>query len=386
MEFLKFQADELAKANPQPGEEEYLESERRRLAHAERLSIAAAEATDLLLDGEQSNIQPVIELLRQVSRLTAEIVAMDPDQEPIAADAEQLRHLVHDLGERLRDYAATVQSDPRRLQELDDRLALLRGLRRKYQAEDSAALAATLAEIQSELERIEHVDWELAADEKAYAQALKNAREAAAKLARLRREAARDFEALVEKEMADLELPGAQLRVDIQSRSPRQAPSEGTESLDAPELGPDGADTIEFLVALNPGTPLQPLRKVASGGEVARIMLAIKCVLATSDDVPTLVFDEIDVGISGQAAACVGEKLDALARHHQVLCITHLPQVAARGNQHILVEKVLQGDTARTEVILLQPDQRRLALAKMLGGHNPNDEALRYAQKLLSGG
>jgi DNA repair protein RecN (Recombination protein N) len=102
--------------------------------------------------------------------------------------------------------------------------------------------------------------------------------------------------------------------------------------------------------------------------------------------VPTLVFDEIDVGISGQAAARVGEKLDALARHHQLLCITHLPQVAARGSQHLLVEKALHGETARTQVTLLQQDQRRLALAKMLGGHNPNDEALRYAQKLLSGG
>lgn len=376
IDFLRFQVEELEKAEILPEEEAELEQEKRRLASVERLATLSSEAVDLLIEGERAT--PVAELLRQVARLTAELATLDPNRQDIASDGDQLRYLATDLGERLRDFGAQLAADPNRLQWVDDRLSLLRSLRRKYQAPDTASLLLRLQELRLELQRVENVEDELHAAQNAYLQALQHCRHQAEILSRLRQEAAADFETLVGQEMAELELPGALLQVQLSSRL--QAPPSDS----AQGLGPHGADDIEFLVAINPGNPPQPLRKVASGGEVARIMLAIKCVLATADEVPTLVFDEIDVGISGQAAARVGEKLAALGTHHQLLCITHLPQVAARATTHWLVEKFVRDNQTQSQIRELQPQERTHALATMLSGTQPNDEALRYAQKLLT--
>lgn len=375
-DFLAFQVDEIDKAELVVGEDEGLESERRRLANAERLTLACRGAIDLLYEGDET-ANPANSLVTAAARSIAEIVALDPSQESLLKDAEALRFAVEDLSEKLRDYVASVAADPARLAIVDERLQLIRALRRKYGG-TVAEILVTRDDLARQLQDIENRDEEIAKARKAHETATAALLAAARELSARREEAARSFQKRVEREMRELELPKAVFLARLTSSL-----SGTCEASQEPDVTASGADTIEFMVSLNPGEETRPLRKVASGGEIARIMLAIKAILAERDNVPTFIFDEIDVGISGQAAARVGDKLCSLAEHHQVFCITHLPQVAARGAHHLFVEKVVSQGRTHATVRPLEGNERADALARMLSGSNIDETSRQYARKLL---
>lgn len=380
--FLEFQVEEIQKAEIQQGEDDALEAERRRLMNAGRLGAACQAVCDLLYEGEQSEV-PVSAQLATVQKALVELVQLDRSQEPLLKDAEALRFAVEDLCEKVRDYAATVQADPQRQAFVEDRLHLLRGLKKKYgpTLED---VVANGDQLNGELQRILNRDEELAQSRTRYEKAYAEVKEAAKALHASREKAATQFERSVQKEMRELELPKAVFNIRLLSSLPDQAlPDAEQPGTLLEHLTTSGADSVEFMASLNPGEEPKAMRKVASGGEISRIMLAIKSVLAGRDAVPTLIFDEIDVGISGQAAARVGEKLGALSRSHQVLCITHLPQIAARGDRHLVVEKFSTRDHTTTAVRAVTDSERADALARMLSGAEADETSLRYAEKLL---
>jgi len=365
-DFLEFQVDEITQAELRPGEDEALEGERRRLANAERLREICAAVRDELYEGEQIET-PAATLVGQAAKLLADLATMDPDQESLAAEAEALRFALEDLVEKVRDYEDKVLGDPERLEQVLTRLELIRDLKRKYGGTieqviaTGAALAAELNDIVNHDDAVKEATANLEIAEAA-------AGKAAQTLSAARRKTAAEFQKQVEAAMRDLELPRAVLKLDLQP---------------AETFTASGLDQAEFLVSLNAGETPRPLRKVASGGEVSRIMLAIKSVLAKRDQVPTLIFDEIDTGISGEAAARVGERLQLLAKSHQVVCITHLPQVAARGDLHLVVEKRTDRDRTSSTVSPAVGEQRILAVARMLSGTSVDAESRNYAEKLL---
>lgn len=366
-DFLQFQVDEITAAELVAGEDVELESERRRLANAEKLREICEGVRDQLYEGEQTDNPAAVQVGAAV-RLLADLAALDPEQEQLAADAEALRFALEDLAERVRDYEDKVIGDPARLDIVETRLELIRGLKRKYGTSLEAVIAAGES-LAAELNDIVNHDEALNESSAALDKATGVALTAGKALSAARRKAAASFQKQVEVAMRDLELPRAVLKIDLQSGETFAA---------------SGLDTCEFLVSLNAGEAPRPLRKVASGGEVSRIMLAIKSVLAKRDQVPTLVFDEIDTGISGEAAARVGERLQSLSGSHQVICITHLPQVAARGDLHLVVQKHADGNRTKTGVRAAEGDDRAIALAQMLSGASVDEESKRYAEKLLS--
>ena len=379
--FLLFQIEEIRTAAPTPGEDDALSDERRRLIHAERIGSACASVVDMLYEGEQVET-PAVASVDSARRLLEEVAELDPTQTELAAKAGEVRFALEDLAGHVRDYLAGVAPDPARLSEVDDRLHLLQGLKRKY-GNTLADVLATLEKLEEELHGIEFHDEEVQKRREEFVAAAGEALSAAKELSKQRRKAALAFQNGVMSEMADLELPRAKFVVRLVSRVEDQTPEPDPDRI-CKALDPRGADDIDFLVSTNAGEEPKPLAKVASGGEVARIMLAVKTVLADRDEIPTLVFDEIDVGISGEAAARVGDKLRRLAASHQVLCITHLPQVAARGHVHWVVEKHDANGRTTASTRQLKEKERVHALAQMLSGRDPDQASLRYARELMA--
>jgi len=374
-DFLQFQVDEITQAELISGEDVELDQERRRLSSAERLREICSEVCDLLYDGDR-NENPAAMQVSMAGRLFQEMAKLDPSQESIAAEAESVRFALEDLAEKVRDYADKVIGDPQRLDEVENRLELLRSLKRKYGVtldeviETGQKLAGELDDIVNHDSALEQSATQLAAAEQ-------QATVAGKKLTEARAKAARKFEKQVQENMRELELPKAVLQIQLESQQME------TTTGARPVFSVTGLDSCDFMVSLNAGEVPKPMRKVASGGEISRIMLAIKSVLAHRDQIPTLVFDEIDTGISGQAAARVGEKLEQLATSHQIFCITHLPQVAARGNAHLVVEKSTVGNRTVTGIRKVSGEARTLALAKMLSGAEIDETSKRFAEKLL---
>ncbi len=380
-DFLLFQIEEIRTAAPVPGEDDSLSDDRRRLLHAERIGTACSAVVDMLYEGEQTQ-SPAVASVDSARKLLEEVAELDPSQTDLAAKAGEVRFTLEDLAGQVRDYMAGIAPSPARLSEVDDRLHLLHGLKRKY-GDTLAAVLETLEKLEAELHGIEFHDEEMQKCREAFVASANKALLAARELSQRRRKAAAVFEKAVMTEMADLELPRAKFVVQLDSRIADEGSDSNPESV-FKALDARGCDDIDFLVSTNIGEDPKPLARVASGGEVARIMLAIKTVLAERDEIPTLVFDEIDVGISGEAAARVGEKLRLLAATHQVLCITHLPQVAARGHVHWVVEKSDAAGRTTASARQLKEKERVHALAQMLSGREPDQAALRYARELMA--
>ena len=379
--FLLFQIEEIRTVAPADGEDGFLSDERRRLMHAERIGAACASVVDLLYEGEQAE-SPAVASVDSARRLLEEVAELDPTQTELAAKAGEVRFALEDLAAHVRDYLSGIAPDSARLSEVDDRLHLLHGLKRKY-GDTLAAVLETLVKLEAELHGIEFHDEEMQKRREEFVSSANKAFLAATELSRHRRKAAAGFEKAVMTEMGDLELPRAKFVVRLVSRITDEGPEPSPENI-YKALDARGGDDIDFLVSTNAGEEPKPLAKVASGGEVARIMLAVKTVLADRDEILTLVFDEIDVGISGEAAARVGDKLRRLAASHQVLCITHLPQVAARGHVHWVVEKSDASGRTTASTRLLKEKERVHALAQMLSGREPDQAALRYARELMA--
>ena len=411
-DLLQFQLEEIDAAALEEGEEEEeLRRERPRLANAERLTELTNEVNFALEEGDRRT-PSALDLLGSALRALTEAARVDPGLEPLLQDAEELNYRLEDLGRRLRDYQDQIEYSPERLQEVEERLALIRRLERKY-GDSIADVLAHADQIRLELENITHSEERTVALEGEDARLLKELGERAIELSQRRREASECLSRHVERELSDLSMDGARFGVAFDWREAAdglllpeavaslefQASDQVVEQSESLALAPgakvafdaSGIDQVEFLVAPNPGEPLKPMTKIASGGETSRLMLALKTVLSRADETPTLVFDEIDQGIGGRVGAVVGEKLWGLAAgagagglQHQVLCVTHLPQLAGFADTHFRVAKRVKqtesGERTVTLVEALDGGERVEELAQMLGG---GEAVLRSAEELL---
>ncbi len=410
IDLLQYQIAEIEAAALTPGEEEELAEERVRLANAERLAELLAEGLGALNEGTEES-PAAMDLLGTAVRALEGLARIDGSLEPQLREAEELTYRLQDLADALRDYRERVEYNPRRLSEVEDRLDLIHRLERKY-GPTIADVLAYARQAARELEAITHSEErieELRAEEERLLGELTGL---AWELSTRRQEAAQRLAQEVERELQDLRMAGARFGVEFQWREDAQGiplpasisglrlqvAGSGIEQLEASSLQPEippkvafdatGIDRVEFLVSPNPGEPLKPLAKIASGGETSRLMLALKAVLSRADETPTLIFDEIDQGIGGRVGATVGEKLWALTVAgenggvaHQVLCVTHLPQLAAFGDQHLRVEKVVAGGRTVTRVAALEGAERVAELAQMLGASG--EAAYRSAEEIL---
>lgn len=376
-ELLTFQAEEIEAAKPAPGEEVELKEERNRLANAENLA-ELGRTILALLDESEPEMPTISDMTGQLSHALTSLAKIDPSKNNLAEMGENLAVLVSELTMDVRAYIEEIEYNPRRLEIIEQRLELLRNLEKKYGGtlekvlEYAKNARQELDQIANASELIE----ELSGKESVL---LKKLAERAFLLSERRNQAAKNLSAAVEKELADLNMPEAHFDVSFSTRMDEN----GVQLPDGQQLHFDenGIDQIEFLIAPNPGEGLKPMVKIASGGETSRLMLALKKVLAQADEIPTLIFDEIDQGIGGRVGFVVGEKLWLLAREHQVLCVTHLPQLAAFGDQHYRVEKQIRNGRTQTRVELLESENRLNELAQMLGA--VSDTHLMTAEETL---
>jgi len=362
-DFLRFQLGEIEEADLTTGEDEALKTEAQRLEHAEEL-IRDAEALHQALYGGESALSDQLSVLGAVLQRLAGI---DPSLESAASELEAAYHAVSDVGRQLGDFAGEVDHDPGRLEALRVRQDLLFRLMRKYGPEFADVITSG-EKLRAELDQLTGAEVELDEIRAGIARVGEALGQHAATLTKARTAAAVKLQDAIQENLPDLGMPGAEFRVSV---SPLE------------EVSATGAETVEFLVSLNAGFEPKPLARVASGGELSRVMLAVKSVLASVDRVPTLVFDEIDVGIGGVIATRVGEKLSQVARKHQVFVITHLPQIASRASHHVLVEKLERDGVAATRVGELEGEDRIREIARMLGGDPDSSTSRDHARELL---
>ncbi|MBN1220608.1 MAG: DNA repair protein RecN [Anaerolineae bacterium] len=380
---LSFQVEEIQAANLIPGEEQELNTERNRLANAEQLSQLSGDAFRLLVEGDGEERQSAVDLLGQVSRLMDNLVKLDPSLADHGQLVDGLADQVQDLAGILRDYSENIDFDPARLQEVEERLSLIFNLKRKY-GQSIEEIIAFGQRAQAELEAISHSEErieELRQDEE---KLRRHIGAIALTLSQARREAAQALAEAVVAQLADLGMDKADFAADIQwADAPDGVYVESGEETLTLACDERGIDRIEFLITPNPGEPLKPLVKVASGGETSRIMLALKTVLATVDKTPTLIFDEIDQGIGGRVGGVVGRKLWRLTDqgHHQALCVTHLPQIAGYADAHYHVAKHVADGRTQTDVRILAGDDQVTELALMLGALS--DSTMESAREVL---
>ena len=372
MELLNFQAQEIETAQLKPGEEEELDKERSRLANAEILTSSAQQAI-VILDEGGPDVSSAGDLLGQAQQLLNGLARTDPSQQGLVDQMEQLNEQIADLSGELRNYLEQIEFNPRRLEQVEERLEVIHQLKRKYGSSVDAVVEYG-RHARSQLETIANASERIAELEEEESSAVVEAREKAMVLSEKRRMAAEKLSAAVENELTDLNMKGALFSASFKDEPDTVFTSSGT-------------DVVEFLISPNPGEGLKPLVKIASGGETSRLMLALKNVLAQADFVPTLIFDEIDQGIGGRVGFVVGQKLWQLGRNHQVMCVTHLSQLAAFGDQHYRVRKQVTGDRTITEVEELEETGRIVELAQMNGSMseanlNAAQEALTRAREL----
>lgn len=377
-DLLKYQVQEIAAAKLEIGEEEKLEAERNRLANAERLIALTDEAYRALGEGEERQAS-AIDLLGLAVRNLTSLEKVDPSLAERRRVAEEISYQLEDLVQSLRAYLDQIEYDPVRLRQVEERLGLIHSLKRKYGDSIEEILAFGQA-AQRELEAITHSEErveELQAEED---RLLHEIGDLAARLSAQRREAGDRLSAAVEAELADLNMERARFGVSIEQSGDADGVWVGDRRY---AFDGTGIDRVEFLIAPNVGEPLKPMVKIASGGETSRLMLALKTVLSAADETPTLIFDEIDQGIGGRTGGVVGYKLWSLSPKHQVLCVTHLPQLAGYGDTHYKVDKKVVGDRTVASVQALDMNGRMEELAQMLG--TATEVTRQSAQEILEG-
>ena len=365
VDLLRFQMEEIGRAAPRLGEEEELRQQRTLLASAEKIQELAQSAT-AALDADGAALDSAGRALKQLEELTRLDPSLQDELERLRDGLEALREVARRLGRRVGE----VEADPAELARLEERLELIRTLKRKYgdSVEEVLAFGRDAA---TKLDELASANTRLAALEEQERQLFEDIDIAARELSGLRSAAAQELSAQVERQLADLNMAGARFVVAIEERHEPAGPR------------PSGIDDVEFLLAANPGEPPRPLAQVASGGETSRLMLALKSAFSAMDDTPVLVFDEIEAGVGARSGRVIGEKLRQLARHHQVLCITHLAPVAALAGSHYRVRKIAGAGTTSTTVDLLTGAERVDELAEMLAGAPVSAAARASAQALL---
>jgi len=375
-DLYRFQLAEIDDVRLKDGEEEELRAERSRLQHAERIVAGLQETVDLLYEEPQSattRLSRAATLLRDLSRY-------EPDAAASVEAIEGAQAYLEDVVGRARALRDRAVFDPERLEQIDARLDTIVKLKRKY-GDSVAAILAHRHEAATALDRITRHDAIAEEMERGVAEAAAAAGAEAAALSQARTRGAERLERLIQKEIRGLGMEHGRFRVAL-----RREPAAAGELAAGPDgwrVGARGAESAELLLSANPGEDLRPLTKVVSGGELSRVMLAAKTVLAAADDVPVLVFDEVDAGIGGRVADVVGQKLAASATGRQVLCVTHLAPIAAYAGQHLLVEKRVARGATRTTVTLLPAAARVDELARMLGGERVTEASRRHARELL---
>ena len=374
VDLWSYQRKEIESAHLEPGEDEALETEKRVLANAEKLYAAAMSAFDQLYEGGAS----AEAALRAAERNVEELAGYDARFTESAQQLASARAIVSDIGASLRDYAESMNASPERLAEIEDRLALLDRLKRKY-GKTVAEVMQFGEEVARKLAEIEDRDGTLKTLRSELDQAATAYREASAALTAGRQAAATRLAKLAEAQINSLAM---KVRFQV-AVAPGEHESAWTSA---------GWDTVEYRIATNPGEPLKPLVEIASGGELSRVLLALKVAVEEGSSKSkkkttprTLVFDEIDIGIGGRAAEAVGQKLKALARAQQVLCVTHLPQIAAFADQHLAVEKHEKDGRTQTRIRVLDDRARTHEVARMLSGAKVTDTSLQHAAQMIAG-
>jgi DNA repair protein RecN (Recombination protein N) len=363
IDLYRFQIHEIAEASLTPGEEEEIAGEARRLANAQRLAEIAAIAASALNGEERAG---ALESLGVAARCLEEGAALDDRLNPLVEALNSARYELEEAARDLTRYQDDIEYNPERLHLLEERLELIRNLKRKYGdtieeiLEYHRQTSARLDALMNSEARGQELDG-------AIATAVERLNALCEQLSERRRLLAADFAATVLSELNDLAMEKTRFEVQIEIGEPTAK----------------GRDRVEFVIATNPGEPLRPLARIASGGEISRVMLAIKSAMARQEPLPTMVFDEIDVGVGGRTATVIGQKLSALARAAQVLCITHLPQIASRGDTHLYIEKQVIGDRTSVALIPLSAQERVREIARMLGGDQNAETVRKLAEEML---
>ena len=377
-DFLRYQVEEISAANLHPNEYDDLTLERDRVANAERIIALCDHAYGALYDGVDQR-ESAMDLIGQVSKDLSQLEQLDPSLRENLESADALMHQVDELARALRSYRDGIEYSPERLHEIEERLDLINRLRRKYGNTVDQILAFG-ERASRELEELDHREERLEGWRAREVGLRRQAGRLAGQLSEARQHAARSLADAIQEEAAGLGFGHAEVLVDIRQSDSQDGvpvgagdgaldatPSSGEESVRRLAFNETGVDSVEFLISLNPGEPPRPLARIASGGEASRLMLAIKSILSTADQIPILVFDEIDAGIGGRVGSVLGQKLWGLSRDHLVLCVTHLPQIACYADHHARVAKVASPDRTVTSVEVLDGESRVTELSQMLG-------------------
>jgi len=385
-EFLRYEIEEIEKAELQPDEAEELEEERTVLNSAERLRELCTLVYGSIKGGDTGeDFQSALDLLRPALKALNELSHLDKNLEEHEANLSEAVFRLEDVAASISSYESDIEDDPQRLTEVEERLDLIARLKRKYGVTSIEEILQRAADDQAELETFVHRDELIESLQKQDGLLRQEIGRIAQGISERRREAARLLSISMEEQLDDLNMKRARFSVEIEQDSdPNGVPASingQPEQFYACDV--TGIDRVQFLIAPNPGEPFKPLTKIASGGETSRLMLALKSILAAADATPTLIFDEIDAGISGRSGQIVGEKLWQLTRNHQVICVTHLPQIAAFADTHYNVNKQVYDERTITLVNELRPEQRVREIAYILGG-NATDFSMKSAEEMLA--
>ena len=367
LEMKQFQYEELRDANLNGGEEESLTQEHQRLRHRERIGEIVEHSYQLLYEGDAS----VVERLQVITSRIKELETIDSSVKEWSPLGETAAVTVREYADGLRNYRETLEYDPGRLGELDDRIAKLQRLKKKYHASIDE-LIVLQEELEAELSGNADVDQQIEQLRQQVEVSRGQVEKMAQDLSLKRQKAAKKFEEKIADELTELKMNNVRLTVQIEALS------------DVEKFGPTGKDTVEFMFSANPGEPLHPLAKIASGGELSRVMLAMKSVLSEADEIPVLVFDEVDAGVGGGVGGVIGKRLREVSQYHQVFCITHLPQLASQAHAHFHIEKEVSENRTVTRVRLLAANEREDEISRMLGGAEVTKAVRQTAAEMLA--
>ncbi|MEO3944407.1 DNA repair protein RecN [Gorillibacterium sp. CAU 1737] len=374
-DLYRFQVEEITGAKLKPGEEEKLLEEKRKLANAEKLFSSVHDSYEVLATGKG------LQALGKAMQKLQDIAALDPAiLQPVLEQIQSAYYQVEDASFQLRDYRDQIEFNPARIDQIERRLDELSTLRRKY-GDNVEEILAYVEKIRHELELIDNKDEHVAKLQVELERERKVLLDSAVTLSALRKQAAKELAEAIERELQELQMQRTRFAVRIEQMDDAGGPElEGRHI----RLTPTGIDDVEFLISANPGEPLRSISRIASGGELSRIMLAMKTIFAKVDRIPVLVFDEVDTGVSGRAAQAIAEKLSRLSADCQVFSITHLPQVACMADEHYLIQKGVEDERTYTRVYRLDHEGRVLELARMLGGVEVTETTKRHAEEMIS--
>ena len=380
-ELYEFQIEEIDEVDPQPGEEEELQAERRVLENAEQLYASTKGLYEMLFEDENAVHDQLVVARNDLQ----DLARIDDAFEEHVDEIESAQIIVSELANFLQDYNAHIEFDPQRLEDIRARITEIEKLKRKYGGTLEAVLEHR-KEIGEQYELAQDFEGNLERLDAEIAEAQDELTDVALRLSAKRKEVAERIEDAILDELATLGMPDSQFEVRFTRQEDPDGwirPSDADTRYRAFETG---VDHVEFYISTNVGVPPMPLTEVASGGEISRIMLALKTILAKSERLPILVFDEIDVGISGDMARRVGESMHDLARYHQIITITHLPQIAALGDRHYKVEKIVEDGTTKTTIHRLDEEEQATQVASLISGEEVTDAALKNARELMAAG